>query len=59
MPEVGDHPQVRYKFKFSVGYGYGYGWALFYMQGFVLELMTAILPPAGTGNGARIQSELN
>ncbi len=41
------------------GYGYGYGWGLFYTQGFVLESMTAVLPPAGTRNGARIQSEIN
>ncbi len=39
------------------GYGYGYGGGLFYIHGFVLESMTAILPPAGIRKGARIQSE--
>jgi hypothetical protein len=31
------------------GYGYGYGGGLFYIQGFVLQSMTAILPRLGPG----------
>ncbi len=36
-------------------YGYGYGGGLFYIQGFVLQSMTAILPRLGL-SGARVFS---
>jgi hypothetical protein len=34
--------------KHGSGYGYGYGGGLFYIQGFVLQSMTAILPRLGS-----------
>ncbi len=34
---------------YGYGYGYGYGGGLFYIQGFVLQSMTAILPRLGPG----------
>jgi hypothetical protein len=40
------------------GYGYGNGGGLFYIQGFVLESMTKVLPRLEPGRVPAFQSEI-